>query len=183
MSTFVGKILVVVITAVSLLFLGISTVVFATSKNWQTAFRDPQKKLDDLKKELSKAQSDADVAAKGLEDAKAALATETKNLGNRLSTLEEENKRNLEQINSVREQLVSAQATAQSTLEQVEAKRKQIEVLHQQKHAVEKQATHFKQHESELTDRIRELERILEPAVKNQSELQKPSRKLSALIN
>ena len=35
--TFVGKILVIAIMAFALLFLGISTVVFTTSKNWMAA--------------------------------------------------------------------------------------------------------------------------------------------------
>ena len=33
--TFVGKILVIVIMAFALIFLGISTVVFTTAKNWK----------------------------------------------------------------------------------------------------------------------------------------------------
>ncbi len=40
--TFVGKILVIVIMAFSLLFLGISTVVFTTSKNWMAATKEEQ---------------------------------------------------------------------------------------------------------------------------------------------
>ena len=35
--TFVGKILVIVIMAFSLLFLGFSTVAFVTTRNWKTA--------------------------------------------------------------------------------------------------------------------------------------------------
>ena len=35
--TFVGRIFVIVIMAFSLLFLGISTVVFTTAKNWKNA--------------------------------------------------------------------------------------------------------------------------------------------------
>ena len=44
--TFVGKILVIVIMAFSLLFLGLSTVVFTTSKNWMVATKAEQKKVD-----------------------------------------------------------------------------------------------------------------------------------------
>ena len=42
--TFVGKILVIVIMAFALLFLGISTVVFSTHTNWKTATEAEKKK-------------------------------------------------------------------------------------------------------------------------------------------
>jgi chromosome segregation ATPase len=179
-STFIGKILVIVIMAVSLLFLGVSTVVFSTSKNWQTATRDVQKDLENSKKKLQALEQDAETAKKGLEDATAAFAADSKSLGNRLSTLEEENKRNLEEITKVGDKIVAAQKDARSTLDEVEAKRKQIDGLHLQKRAVDKQAEEFRAHVSDLIDRIRELERALEPAHKNHSEVRKSTGKLSA---
>jgi len=48
--TFVGKILVIVIMAFSLIFLGISTVVFTTARNWRTATEEQKKKVSDLTK-------------------------------------------------------------------------------------------------------------------------------------
>ena len=69
--TFVGKILVIVIMAFALLFLGISTVVFTTSKNWMAATKAEQKKVDELKKKLNDAQAQSEAAKKGLEEAKA----------------------------------------------------------------------------------------------------------------
>jgi hypothetical protein len=44
--TFVGKILVIVIMAFSLLFLGLSTVVYTTSKNWMTATHNDNEMVD-----------------------------------------------------------------------------------------------------------------------------------------
>ena len=55
--TYVGKILVIVIMAFSLIFLGISTVVFTTSKNWRTATEEQKKKVSELKKKLNDAQA------------------------------------------------------------------------------------------------------------------------------
>jgi len=181
MSTFVGKILVIVITAVSLLFLGISTVAYSTSKNWLTAFGADQKKIDELKKKLQTVQQDAESSKKGLDDAKAALVVETKNLNAKLASLEEENKTDLEKINSIREQLVTAQKTARETLVQVQAKRQQIDELHQEQAAVDKQANEFRLYQTELTDRIHELERLLETANKNHSDLKKPAGKFAAM--
>ncbi len=183
MSTFIGKILVIVITSVSLLFLGISTVAYSTARNWQTATVAEQKKVDELKKKLAAVQSDAEVAKKALEDAKTSLAAETKGLGAKLSQLEEENKLDVDKIATTKDQLVAAEETARDTLVQVQAKREQIGRLNDQLAAVEKQATAFRQHQVELNDRIRELERILETATKNHSDLhKKPAGRFSAMV-
>ena len=75
--TFVGKILVIVIMAFSLLFLALSTVVFTTSRNWMVATKKEQEEVDKLKKKIQDAQAVAEAAKKGLEDAKVAFAAES----------------------------------------------------------------------------------------------------------
>jgi predicted nucleic acid-binding Zn-ribbon protein len=182
MSTFIGKIMVVAITTCSLLLLGISTVAYSTARNWQTATTAELKKIDELKKKLQTVQQDAEAAKKGLEDAKADLANDTKTLSAKLASFVEENKSDQEKSASAIEQLGVAEETAQKTLEQVQAKREQISQLHQQQAAVEKQASSFRAHQVELNDRIRELERILDTAAKNHSELHKPAGKFSAMV-
>jgi hypothetical protein len=180
--TFVGKILVIVIMAFALLFLGISTVTFTTARNWRDATRDEQKKVEDLKKKLAEAQAVSEAAKKGLEDAKGAFDQIAKGLQNRNSSLEDENKRNLDQITTVRGQLAAEIQTAKSTLDEVEAKRQETGLLRTQKSAVEKQANEFKLNQTELTDRIRELERQLETATKNNADLRERVAKYSVLL-
>jgi len=183
--TFVGKILVIVIMAFALLFLGISTVVFTTSKNWMLATKAEQKKVDDLTKKVKDAQAQAEAAKsgpEGLDAAKSAFDQVTKQLNTRLSALQDENTRNLAQITAVRTQLVTAQETAKSTLAEVQARRDQTTVLRDQKSAVEKQANEFKLHQADLTDRIRELERQFETATKNNADLREKVAKFSALL-
>jgi hypothetical protein len=180
--TFVGKILVIVIMFFSLLFLGFTTVAFTTAKNWMVATKAEQAKVDDLQKKLKDAKAAADAAQKGLEDAKGAFDQEKKNLDNRLTTITEENKRSQGEITTVRGQLGVAEQTASSTLAEVTAKRAQTEQLRTQISAVEKQANEFKLHQAELNDRIRELERMLETAVKNNSDLRERVAKFSTLL-
>ena len=184
MSTFIGRILVIVIASVALLFLGISTVAFSTARDWTKATQGLQKKVTDLKKDLQKFQEDQDKAKKVLDDAKVALATETKAVTTRLSAIQEESKRDLEKITSVREELLKAHGTASKTLEEVEAKRKQIDGLHLQQAAVDKQLNEFRAHQAQLTDLIRELERIIQTTAKNKSDLNRrqPSGKFSAML-
>lgn len=183
MSTFIGRILVIVITSVSLLFLGISTVAFSTARDWTKATQGLQKKVTDLKKDLQKLQDDQDKAKKVLDDAKAALAAETKSLNTRHSAIKEESKRDIDKITSVRAELVKAHDTASKTLQEVEAKRKQIDQLHLRQAAVDKQANEFLLHQAQLTDLIRELERIIQTTVKNKSDFHKqPTGKFSAML-
>jgi chromosome segregation ATPase len=181
MSTVIGKVLVITITTVSLLFLGISTVAYSTARSFPTAISAEQKKVDELKKKLAAVQQDAEVAKKGLEDAQSGLATEVKALNGKLSLLTDESKRDLEKIVSTKDQLVAAEQSARDILVEVQAKREQVDQLHRERAAVDKQASDFKQYQSELNDRIRELERLLETASRNHSDLHQPAGKLSAM--
>jgi len=55
-------------------------------------------------------------------------------------------------------------------------------LLRQQKSAVEKQANEFKLYQAELNDKIRELERQLETATKNNTDLRERVAKFSVLL-
>ncbi len=180
--TFVGKILVIVIMAFSLLFLGFSMVVFTTSKNWVVATKAEQKKVEDLNKKLTDAKAKADEAKKGLDDAKADFEQKTKQLQNQLTASQDENTRNLAQVTTYRGQVGVATQTAKSTLDEVEAKRAQTNQLREQKSAVEKQANEFKLHQAEQNDRIRELERSLDTATKVNTDLRERVARFAALL-
>jgi septal ring factor EnvC (AmiA/AmiB activator) len=180
--THVGKILVLVIMAFSLLFLGISTVVFSTAKNWKTATEEQKKEVEKVKQKLSEAQAKADEAKKQLTDTQTAVGEVTKQLNNRIRELENQNKLDLDQITNVRSQLTKAQESAKSALDEVEAKRNETNLLRSQKSVVEKQANEFKLHQADLNDRIRELERMLDTATKNNSDLREKVAKFSTLL-
>ena len=180
--TFVGKILVIVIMAFSLLFLGISTVVFTTSKNWVVATAAEKKKVEELKKKVQDADAIAEASKRGLDQEKTKYDADVKALNNRLASLEDENKRTVDQLTAARGQLVAAQQTAQSTLQEVEAKREQTNLLRTQLSAVEKQANEFKLRQAELNDRIRELERIQDTATKNNADLRERVARFSTLL-
>ena len=64
--------------------------------------------------------------------------------------------------------MLKAHDTASKTLQEVEAKRKQIDQLHLQQAAVDKQASEFRPHQAQLTDLIRELERMIQTSRQEQ---------------
>jgi hypothetical protein len=180
--TYVGKILVIVIMAFSLIFLGISTVVFTTAKNWKTATEEQKKKVGDLTKKLNDAQAGVQAAQKDLEAAKGGFAALAKQLDDKIKLLEDENKRSQDQITTARGQVGIAQTNAKTALDDADARRKETMLLRDQKSAVEKQANEFKLRQAELNDRIRELERVLETATKNNADLRDRAARFSALL-
>jgi chromosome segregation ATPase len=170
--TFIGKILVLVITAFSLFFLGVSTAALSTRKDWPEAIKKANTNITELTKKLADAKAQADSVKNVLDAAKAQYEADKKALDTKLTNLQDEIRRDLLQIKSVREQLGTTHQKAKETMDEVEAKRKQIGDLRAQITAVEKQSAEFKQHQAELNDLIREMERLLETSTANNTDLQ-----------
>ncbi len=180
--TFVGKILVIVIMAFSLIFLGISTVVFTTAKNWRTETEAQKKKVSDLTKKLNDAQASIDASKKDLDSAKAGYDALSKDLNNKIQAQEAQVANSQRTIQQVSGEVGVAQKNAETALVDAEARRKESLQLRAQKDAVEKQSNEFKLRQAELTDRIRELERILDTATKHNTDLRERVAKFSALL-
>ncbi len=180
--TFVGKILVIVIMAFSLVFLGISTVTFTTAKNWRTETEAQKKKVSELTKKLNDAQAAVDAAKKDLDAAKGSYDALTKNLNNQIQAQEAQIKQAQDQITQARTEVQTAQENAKVALVEAEARRKDDLLVRDQKSAVEKQANEFKLRQAELNDRIRELERVLESATKHNTDLREQVAKFSVLL-
>ena len=180
--TFVGKILVIVIMAFSLIFLGISTVVFTTTKDWRDATEKQKEKVRDLTKKLNDAQAAVEAANKDLDSAKAGYEALSKNLNNQIQAQEALIASAQKQITQVSGQVATAEMSAKTALEEAEFRRNEALELRGQKEAVEKQANEFKLKQAELNDRIRELERILETATKHNTDLRERVARFSALL-
>lgn len=169
--TFVGKILVIVIMAFSLLFLGISTVVFTTATNWKKATEDEKKKVADLESANSSLQADVDAAKQELEKAKTAYQADLAQHEQRIAALDDEIKRAQEQINDYRSKVDVAEQNAKSALADAEQRRDETLRLREMKAAVEAQANEFKLQDTDLRDRIRELERAKDTLETNKKDL------------
>ena len=114
--SFVGKILVIVILAFSLLFLGISRGVFSTATNWKKATEDEKKKVTALEGTNSSLQADVDAAKQELEKAKTAYQADLTQNEQRITALDDEIKRAQEQINDYRSKVDVAEQNAKSNL-------------------------------------------------------------------
>jgi hypothetical protein len=180
--TQVGKILVLAIVFFSVVFLGISTTVFTTSKNWKEETKKKSDELTKLKKSLADAKAQVDAAKKELTDSQGSAAAQTKQLNDRIRGLEDQNKRDLTDIQDYRGKVVTAEQNAKSALDEAAARREETTLLRTQKSAVEKQANEFKLRQAELIDKIRELERMMDTATKNNSDLRERVAKYTTLL-
>jgi len=180
--TFVGKILVIVIMAFSLLFLGISTVVFSTATNWKDATAKEQAKLSELQKKQSDALGAIEGSKKELATAKASYEAASKQLADQNAALKADVDRAVVEKTEAQKALEIAGQTAKTSLDQALALKSESDLLREQKSAVEKQANEYKLRETELNDRIRELSRMLETATNNAKDLRERVARLTGVV-
>jgi multidrug efflux pump subunit AcrA (membrane-fusion protein) len=169
--TFVGKILVLIITALALVFLGVSTVVFTTATNWKKATDDQKKIVQKLQGETNDLRNQLGGLEKDKQAAEATHKAALKQQEDRIAALQAE----ITQAQKDKEQAVTAlevaQQNAKTALEDSSARKQETDLLREQKAAVEKQANEFKLRQTELNDKIRELSRMLETATNNANDL------------
>lgn len=180
--TFVGKILVIVIMAFALLFLGVSTVVFTTHTNWKDATAKEKKKVDDLSKKNSDLAAKVDAAKKDLEKAATDHKQAIDQAANRVKSLEDQNKQEQNEITAARAKLEIAQQSANTALTLADERLKETLQLRDQKSAVEKQANGYKLQQTELNDKIRELERQTKSLDENNKDLRDRVARYSTLL-
>ena len=180
--TFVGKILVIIIMACSLLLLGISTVVFTTATDWKDKTALEQAKVSELQKKQSDATGAIEASKKDLATANAQHDAAKKQLVDQLAVLEGDRERALGEMTEARKELEVASQTARTSLDQALALKNETTQLRDQKSAVEKQANEFKLRQTELNDRIRELERMLQTATNNAKDLRERVARLISVV-
>jgi len=180
--TFVGKILVIVIMAFALLFLGISTVVFTTATNWKDATAKERTKKDQLQKSFQDVQATVEAKKKEYEQAKSEHTAAVAQNDSRIKALENDVKTLNDETTSVRTNLEKAQQNAVTALAEAAERRKETEQLREQKSAVEKQSNEYKLQQTDLNDKIRELERQTKTLDDNNKDLRDRVGRFSTLL-
>ncbi|HMB06118.1 MAG TPA: hypothetical protein VKP69_20595 [Isosphaeraceae bacterium] len=180
--TFVGKILVIVIMAFALLFLGISTVVFTTATDWKIETERQRAEVRKLQDKNRDATAALEAAKRDLAAAKASHEAAEKVLDNRIGALEADTRRlEGELTRSLTAQEV-AQQSAKTALEEAASRRSETDLLRDQKSAVERQANEYKIRQTELYDQIRILTRERDVAKKNNEDLRDRVARFSTLL-
>lgn len=180
--TFVGKILVIVIMAFALLFLGISTVVFTTATDWKIETERQRAEVRKLQDKNRDATAALEAAKRDLAAAKASHEAAEKVLDNRIGALEADTRRLEGELTRSRTAQEVAQQSAKTALEEAASRRSETDLLRDQKSAVERQANEYKIRQTELYDQIRILTRERDVAKKNNEDLRDRVARFSTLL-
>jgi chromosome segregation ATPase len=169
--TFVGKILVILIMAFSLVFLGVSTVVFSTATNWKGKSEKQNEEITKLKTQLRDAQTKVTLAEGQLKTAKEEHATQIKDKDLKIASLETMTKEAEVLMTMARSDLGVAQKNAQVSLDEATARKGEIDTLNATLTKAQTQANEFSAQNIELTDQIRVLQREKATAEQNATDL------------
>ncbi|MDX2037002.1 MAG: hypothetical protein SFX72_10150 [Isosphaeraceae bacterium] len=180
--TFVGKILVILIMATSLVFLGVATVTFTTATNWKEETKKQQDAVGKLRTEIQTVQAEFETLKAKLDAAAKDHEAEVKKLQGNLAAREVDLTTATAEITAARKALTDAEANARVALEDSAARRKETEQIREIYSGVQKQANDYKLQQLELNDQIRELKRMLDVADRNAKDLREKLLKTTGYI-
>jgi len=180
--TFVGKILVILIMAFSLVFLGVSTVVFTTATNWKTVTEKQKGDMQKLQTQLSSAKEQAKIAQTQLETATKDHQKAVSEKEARIADLDRQVKSATEEAQRAQTSLGVAQTNAKTALEDAAARKAQIDILNATIAKAQEQANQFSKQNLELTDQVRILEREKATAEQNAKDLRAFKAKSLAML-
>jgi len=169
--TFVGKILVILIMAFSLVFLGVSTVVFSTATNWKTVAEKSKADLAKAQSKVSDTENRRKDADSKLEAAKADHLKLVTERDNRIKELDRKIQDSDNQATAARGQLELAQKNAQVALAEATARKGETDTLNETLTKAQTQGNQYLAQNLELTDKIRILERAKTTAEQNAKDL------------
>jgi hypothetical protein len=169
--TFVGKILVFVIMVFAVIGLALSSAVFVAHTDWKDKTTKAQGEIQKLKTALNEANDKTAAAEKDLDAAKKKHEADIQQLNGEIANLNEQTKKAEAQATESRNTLGATMRNAQLALEEANAKKAETDQLRVLKSAVEKQANDYKLRQTELLDRIHELERMLETSKAHEKDL------------
>ena len=169
--TFAGKILVIVIMAMSLVFLGISTVSLTTAIDWKATIAKQNKANQEIQTQLTTAQADLQNFKGRLDVAQKEHAGAVKPIDDRIAALKAEDQKDRTAIEEAQKTLLKHQGDAKGALEDVKGKNDDIIKLREERDAVDEQARKFKARQEELDAEIVNLRRMLDAAKTNSSQI------------
>lgn len=117
-----GKILVVLVSLASIMFLGVSIAVFTTHKNWDVTVKDQQAEIQELNAETEKLSEAYKRYVSSLEQEIEAAQQQVIKLENERATLEARNNEvqaELERLRQTRRDLTSEVASVQASITQL----------------------------------------------------------------
>lgn len=176
--TFVGKILVILIMAFSLVFLGVSTVVFTTATNWKDKSAKQDADLKKLQGQVNDYKAKVAAADGQLTAAKEEQKKQLAERDVRIADLKKQADDASDEMTKARSQLEAANQRAGVALAEATARKGEIDVLIDTQSKAQAQANQFSAQNIELTDQIRVLQREKATAEQNAKDLRQVNAKV-----
>jgi hypothetical protein len=180
--TFVGKILVIMNMALSLVFLGVTTVAFTTSANWKAETEKQKAQVATLTKKASSAEANTAALQNQLNLAKANFETTSKEKDTEIAGRNADLERQQKELQEARTALTDAQTNAKLATDESQARTADTALIRDQLSAQVDQGNKLKIQQTELNTRILTLERALEVAERNAKALRETSWKFASLL-
>jgi chromosome segregation ATPase len=169
--TFIGKIFVVVITAFSLILLGISTVVLTTATDWRAEIKKLDAEKGRLQPLLTAAQASENDAKSRFETAKKEHAGAINPVLAKIAGVEGDTRKAHDDTAAAREELAKKQSATKGSLEEVKTRTDEIVKLREQDAAVKTQRGKFEGRQSELNAELVNIKRMVQASETNATQL------------
>lgn len=169
--TFAGKILVIVMMAMALVFLGISTVALTTAPDWKGAIAKQNKANQEIQGQLTVAQGDLQNFQGRLEVARKEHAGALGPITAQIKKVRDDDQKDRAAIDEASKALLQHESDAKTALEDVRNKNEDIVKLRTEVEAVNEQGRKFKLRQEEYDAEIVNLRRMLDAAKTNSSQI------------
>lgn len=171
--TFIGKILVIVLMAMSLVLLGISMVTLTTATDWKAAIGKENEAKRKVEGQLTEAKGKLDDVKGRMDVAQKDRAGATKAVNDQIAAHQAEIQKDRDATKKAQDTLLAHQSETKSTLDVVKTRNDEIIKLREQVAAVNEQAAKFKVRQEELEAEVVNLDRMLDAARRNSSQISK----------
>jgi chromosome segregation ATPase len=169
--TFIGKIFVVVITAFSLIMLGISTVVLTTATDWKAEIKKLDTEKGRLQPLLTAAQASENDAKSRYETAKKEHAGAINPVVTKIAGLEGDIKKAQDDTAVARDELTKKQSATKGSLEEVKTRTDEIVKLREDDAALKTQRGKFEGRQTELNAELVNIKRMVQAAETNAAQI------------
>jgi len=169
--TFVGKILVIVIMVFSVLFLGLSVVVFSTETNWKAEASKHKTQVAELQKKIGQFKGEADNATAQRDAAKADAAKAVADAQAKNDRLQQEIDQRAKEIQDTRASVGTAQESVKLAQNEAARRTEEAVTLRELLKKVQNEADALKLRQTELNQEILTLKRQIEVAQGNNKDL------------
>ncbi len=180
--TLVGKILTVVITALSLVFMSLAIVVYSAQTNWREKAQQQSQQIAKLQREINDLKKQRDELTLQYDEARKKLADQLARAQEELRNQQQTMRQLLSAYQQERKRAETANAENVMLVQEIQARRREVETLRQNLRVVLDDKDRAVREAFEAQQKLIELQGELEVAQERNKNLQKRIAELTAIL-